>query len=207
MSELRTDVSVLYVDPRGPYPKLVADWWDEKRDARLYAGPNPVVAHPPCGPWGRLKHLYQGNEHDCAPRGLSQVCAFGGVLEHPAHSDLWKVAGLPMPGEEKRFVDGTGVTIEVDQCDWGHVARKRSWLFLFGFRSSRIERIFRYVNWRRGTGTPTHWVSGFKSKSRCATSTGSPVPEGIKICSAQQRRRTPPAFAEWLLELAAHARR
>ena len=43
-ASLRTDVSVLYVDPRGPYPKLVADWWDAERDARNYAGPNPVVA-------------------------------------------------------------------------------------------------------------------------------------------------------------------
>ena len=55
MMTLRTDVSAkLYVDPRGPYPKLVADWWDEARDARNYAGPNPVVAHPPCQRWGRF---------------------------------------------------------------------------------------------------------------------------------------------------------
>ncbi len=41
---MRTDVSALFVSPRGPYPGLVADIWDEKRDARLYTGPNPVVA-------------------------------------------------------------------------------------------------------------------------------------------------------------------
>lgn len=31
---LRTDVSALYVDPRGPYPLLVEHWYDEARDAR-----------------------------------------------------------------------------------------------------------------------------------------------------------------------------
>lgn len=31
------------------------------------------------------------------------------------------------------------------------------------------------------------------------------MPPGIKVCSAQQRRRTPPAFAAWLVDLAARA--
>jgi hypothetical protein len=37
-------------------------------------------------------------------------------------------------------------------------------------------------------------------KSGCA------VPPGIKVCSAQQRRRTPPLFAEYLVRLAQSAR-
>jgi hypothetical protein len=39
-------VAALYIDERGPYPKLLgADrCWGESRDARLYGGPWPVVA-------------------------------------------------------------------------------------------------------------------------------------------------------------------
>lgn len=87
-------------------------------------------------------------------------------------------------------------------ADWGHVARKTTWVYCVGIPREAVTPA-PYPGRK-----PTHLVSGFKkSKSRCATSTGSPVPDGIKICSAQQRRRTPPAFAEWLLELAANARR
>jgi len=49
---------------------------------------------------------------------------------------------------------------------------------------------------------PTHWCSGGRTKR---PGMGATVPPGIKVCSAQQRRRTPVAFAEWLLELAATA--
>jgi hypothetical protein len=48
-------VDALYVDPKGIYPRLLGPehCWDEARDARTYAGPGPVVAHPPCQRWGR----------------------------------------------------------------------------------------------------------------------------------------------------------
>lgn len=50
---------------------------------------------------------------------------------------------------------------------------------------------------------PTHWVSGGRKSSRKnGRRGGGVVPPGIKVCSAQQRRRTPVAFAEWLIELA-----
>lgn len=35
---------------------------------------------------------------------------------------------------------------------------------------------------------------------------GSPVPPGIKVCSAPQRRRTPPLFRDYLIRLAMSAK-
>ncbi len=179
------DVAVLYVDPLGPYPKLVRHWYDEKKDARTYAGPWPVVAHPPCGPWSSLRSLSQETTKDCAPAALEAVRHWGGVLEHPCGSAFFKYAGLPRPG---RLPDAFGgSTFEVDQCDWGHPARKRTWLYVCGLR------------WAMPNGptpkTPTHWCSGG------GTGRGR-TPIGIKVCSAQQRRRTPEAFARWLLGIA-----
>lgn len=47
-------IAALYVETDGPYFGLDGvDPWDIRRDARLYTGPHPVVAHPPCARWGR----------------------------------------------------------------------------------------------------------------------------------------------------------
>lgn len=188
---MRSDVVALYVDPRGPYPSLVHEWYDEKRDARTYAGPYPVVAHPPCGPWSTLRTLSREKTKWCAQHALEQVRRCGGILEHPRGSKFFEHAGLPRPGHlPDKF---GGFTIEVAQCDWGHVARKLTWLYCMGVRT--LPRAPK-------PNEPTHWSSGVHTPG----ARGKP-PTGIKICSAEQRRRTPPAFAAWLLELAAQANR
>lgn len=207
MTELRT-VAALYIDKLGPYPKLEGvDCWDESRDARLYDGPHPVVAHPPCGSYSSLRHLYQRDDADCALRAVEQVRSFGGVLEHPAHSQLWDRASLPSPlhdwGSEglPQILDPhDGFSLQVEQVSWGHVARKKTWLYLRG-----IDRNLAVRGIRHG-GKPTHWCSGFRSSTHGTPKryrqNGCAVPPGIKVCSAQQRRRTPPLFAEWLVSLA-----
>lgn len=183
---LAEDVAVLYADPLGPYPGLARLWYGEQQDARTYDGPWPVVAHPPCGPWGFLRGLSKETTADCAPHALTAVRRFGGVLEHPRGSTFFRAYGLPKPGELPDAFGG--VTFEVSQCDWGHVARKRTWLYVVGCRD------FPPVPPAR---EPTHWASGVHTPG----ARGKPPP-GIKICSAQQRRRTPPAFASWLIEVA-----
>lgn len=202
-------VATLYIDPCGPYPRMSGiDCWDVVRDARKYKGPHPIVAHPPCGPWSKQRANYRGLEHDCAVRAVEQLYKFGGVLEHPAGSKLWEHMSLPLPGEEgcgcyDRFAPGhrctrsAFYTIEVTQVEWGHVARKRTWLLLSGVPREALESP------PFPGRQPTHWLSGGRTKS---SRKGSPVPPGIKVCSAQQRRRTPPLFAEYLVRLAQKAK-
>jgi len=130
---VRFDLAALYVDPAGPYPALVADWWDESRDATRYTGPRRVIAHPPCGPWGKLKKLCKHDRRDLALIAVDQVRQYGGVLEHPAGSDLWKEVGLPPPFS--MFPDDFGgVSYVIAQGDFGHFAPKLTWLYAVGLK-------------------------------------------------------------------------
>lgn len=163
--------------------------------AALYAGPHPIVAHPPCGPWGRLRHLSKHDDPELALRAVDQVRVYGGVLEHPRFSRLFPYLSLPAPGAAPDAFGGR--TIEVSQCDWGHPARKRTWLYSVGVT---LPLPSDYPSSRE----PTHWISGGRGRVGKKANT-TPVPPGIKVCSAQQRRRTSPAFAEWLVAIARSA--
>ncbi|MCL1888315.1 MAG: hypothetical protein FWF96_05545, partial [Kiritimatiellaeota bacterium] len=84
------DVAVLCVAPRSHYKKIPGcDCYDAKRDAFNFPGWLPVVAHPPCRSWSRMRHFVKGNcarERELAARCVEWVRKFGGVLDHPAYS-------------------------------------------------------------------------------------------------------------------------
>ena len=139
-----TRVAALYVDPKGVYAGLPdVDVWDEARDARLYEGPWPVVAHPPCQRWCQLAPLNEsrlgdgyrvGDDGGCFAAALAAVRRFGGVLEHPAYSYAWPAFDLPHPsrnGWQRSLFDDGWVT-ELSQSAYGHEARKRTWLYYVG---------------------------------------------------------------------------
>lgn len=137
-------IAALYVETNGVYFGLVdVDPWDEVRDARCYAGPNPVVAHPPCQRWGRMKgggpSLPGGRvpHHDegCFAAAMTAVRNFGGVLEHPKDSSAWDYFGLMKPPATGGWVKADafgGWTCCVDQGHYGHFANKRTWLYAVG---------------------------------------------------------------------------
>ena len=133
-----TTVAALFVDPKGVYANLPGvEVWDEARDARLYAGPWPVVAHPPCARWslmGMCRGYRDGQDGGCFEAALAAVREFGGVLEHPRHTLAWKTFGLhrpPTAGWAQSLHDD-GWVCEVDQRHYGHRARKPTWLYYVG---------------------------------------------------------------------------
>lgn len=135
-------IAALFVEKNGSYFGLDGvDPWDESRDAKLYSGPYPVIAHPPCSRWCKLAGLVEarwghkrGDDGGCFESALKSVRTYGGVLEHPAYSRAWDRFGLIVPpasGGWVRDIFG-GAACHVEQGNYGHPARKPTWLYAVG---------------------------------------------------------------------------
>jgi hypothetical protein len=134
-------VAALFVARNGPYANIPAvDLWDAERDARLYRGPWPVIAHPPCERWGRYwfggpsarVRRVKGDDGGCFESALASVRKWGGVLEHPAASSAWAAFGLKEPPRAGGWIVADwegGWTCCVDQGHYGHRAQKATWLY------------------------------------------------------------------------------
>ena len=110
-------IAALYVESRGVYAGLPdVDLWDRDRDARIYAGPWPVVAHPPGARWGRSwgghptqqPRLVLGDDEGCFAAALDAMRRHGGVLEHPEASPAWTGLRTPHATESRRVVVTAG---------------------------------------------------------------------------------------------------
>lgn len=178
-------VAALFTRADSVYKALPGvDAWDMERDARRWPGGGPAVAHPPCRAWGRLRQFAKPRDDERAlgPWAVDQVRRFGGVLEHPAESTLWAHCGLPRPG---RFPDDFGGwTLPIDQFHWGHRAEKSTWLYIVGCDPDDLPPI------PHREGSPTHCVRPTKSYPR------------LPSITKAEREHTPPALAEWLVEVA-----
>lgn len=191
-------IAALFVMPNGAYFNLPdVDPWDEKRDARKYDGPYPVVAHPPCARWSRLakfceaRHgLKVGEDGGCFAAALAAVRKFGGVIEHPAFSKAWASHGLPRPPTKHHGwtvgLDG-GASCYIEQGRYGHVMKKATWLY--AFRAELPELKWGYTPDSEGKlATKRDWRGGM-DKWRNAT--------GYKVANA-----TPQEFKEVLIAMA-----
>jgi hypothetical protein len=178
-------VAVLFARSDSNYKALPGvDVWDIERDARKWPGGSPVVAHPPCRAWGRLRQFAQprDGEKELAPWAVRQVRRFGGVLEHPAESTLWAHCGLPRPGQ---FPDEHGGwAMEIEQFHFGHRAEKATWLYVVGCDPDDLPAM------PRRDGKATHCVRPTKAYPR------------LPSITKAEREHTPPALAAWLVDLA-----
>ena len=179
-------VAVLFARSDSVYFSLPdVDVWDIMRDARKWRGGCPVVAHPPCRAWGRLRAFsrHSPDEMELARLAVELVRRWGGCLEHPQGSTLWRDQALPLPWKGRDSFGGW--TLPIHQWQWGHRAEKATWLYIVGCDSSALPPLPDLV-----IGDPTHVVQTRKRQGH--------RPDITK----PEREHTPPALASWLVELA-----
>lgn len=112
-------VAVLWVQEDSVYNRIEGcDCWPRSRDAWKYDGPHPVICHPPCGPWGKYKARC-GQSRECGVMAMEFVERYGGVVEQPLGSELFRLHGR-----------WWGQTLElVNQADFCHMALKPTLLY------------------------------------------------------------------------------
>ena len=198
-------IAALYVQERGTYTDLLGvDPWTESRDARLYAGPHAVVAHPPCERWGRYwfggpsarVRRVKGDDGGCFAAALAAVRQWGGVLEHPEASHAWAHHGMNKPPKSGGWVNADfdgGWTCCVEQGHYGHPSRKATWLYTVGTELPDL-------TWGPAP-TGQRMDEGFHSAAerRAARAAGQ---KPVERLSHRQRAATPLAFRDLLLGLA-----
>lgn len=195
---LSKTIAALFVEKKGAYSGLdFVDLWDIERDARSYAGPFPVVAHPPCARWCRLAGLVQarwghqiGDDGGAFESALYSVRKWGGVLEHPAASKAFYHFGLPIPhplGGWQRGICG-GWSCYVEQGNYGHPAKKATWLYCYGVEPPPLR-------WGmipdKQAGALVSWCGNKVKHSK-----------GRQRISKKAASATPPAFRDVLLSIA-----
>jgi len=206
-------IAALYVQAGGAYFGLPdVDPWDQDRDARQYAGPWPVVAHPPCQRWGKMwfgqpltvkrtgVRKVLGDDGGCFIAALDAVRRYGGVLVHPEGSKAWDHFGLNKPPRNGGWVTANylgggrfGWTCCVEQGRYGHYARKPTWLYAVGCDLPQLE-------WGRSDPTFPAWAIEKYGLEKCKRA-GELAFKGGGTDSSP-RIGTPPAFRELLLSIA-----
>jgi len=183
-------IAALFVRADSVYKTLPGvDAYDLARNALTYDGIGPVIAHPPCRAWGRLRGLATiiPEEKALAVWAVNTVRRLGGVLEHPQWSTLWPACKLPPVGE---FDDFGGWTLPIHQFWFGHRAEKRTWLYIVGCAPAQIPSIPLVL------GEAPCTISTTNRKYRTKPETTKP-----------EREHTPVALAQWLVDLAGRCKR
>ncbi len=206
-------IAALFVERGGVYWDLDGvDPWDVERDARKYAGPYPVVAHPPCERWGRYwsggpsakVRRTLGDDGGCFEAALAAVRLFGGVLEHPEASHAFKRFGLPIPPRSGGWLPledwnsklHWAWTCCVEQGHYGHPARKATWLYYVG-REKPTELIW-------GPSQGQRLDEGFHSRAERDAARAAGIPPRKRLSKAQNVA-TPIAFRDLLISIARNA--
>ena len=125
-------IPVLFTQLDSTYNRFdVFDIYDKNRNALSYESRLPIIAHPPCRKFSRLRSFSTApvSEKKLAFFALSRVRQFGGILEHPRSSTLWKTGNFNLSGQVDEY---GGFLRSVDLSWFGYPARKKTMLYFVG---------------------------------------------------------------------------
>ena len=200
-------INALYVESTGVYSNIEGvECWDIIKDARTCKNGALAIAHPPCERWGRywgggpnvkVKKIL-GDDNGCFAHSLWYVRTFGGVIEHPEASHAWNYYGLTKPPKSGGWIKADnygGMTCCVEQGNYGHKARKATWLYIN--KISPIE-----LTWGKAEDK-MRMEEGFHGKEAAKIARAQPGYKPVQRLSAQERVDTPLEFRDLLLTMVA----
>ena len=161
----------------------IFDCYDEKRNAFTYTDRVPLIAHPPCRLFSRLRKLSSADpiEKKCAYFALARIRQFGGILEHPRSSTLWLNGNFKLDGS----VDDYGGFLRSVNLSWfGFPAQKKTMLYFVGIRPGSLPSFPMSLN------AITHVISSSSNTAK-------------KELSALYRSQTPQLMIDYFLEVMA----
>ena len=118
-------------------------------------------------------------EKNLALWSVDKIRKVGGILEHPSGSRIWQA--LPKQGEVDEW---NGFVIEIDQYDFGHVAHKKTKLYICGVDRDKLPPL-------PETDHRIHLCEKGKRRSICGNVAGT------TRCTQYQREYTPNALIDW----------
>lgn len=161
----------------------IFDCYDVERDAFSYTGRSPLIAHPPCRLFSRLRKFSTAaiKEKQCAFFALARIRRFGGILEHPRSSTLWQDGNFNLDGS----VDEYGGFLRSVNLSWfGFPAQKKTMLYFVGIQPGSLPSFPMSLN------AITHVISSSGNTEK-------------KELSALYRSQTPQLMIDYFLEVMA----
>lgn len=116
-------IAILCANEDSEYFKFEGlDIYTQKRPISEFKGGMPIIAHPPCAQWGKFKWRSKKDIEDkmLALQCIEHLAENGGIMEHPASSDIWK----------RNFPEGTRM-YKIHMSDWGYKAKKETILAFY----------------------------------------------------------------------------
>lgn len=180
---MKYDTPIIFCEVNSVYHLLSSDVYDILHPATLCNSMRPAIYHPPCRTWSRLRAFsnFIPGDHWLGVWAFIRVRTFGGVLEQPECSRLFKFMKAPSPGSG--YDKFGGKTVVIDQVNYGHKCRKRTWLYIVDF----------YQNLELKPGQPGRKPSHIIASKRAASK--------LKSLPKKYRNYTPKDLALALIEL------